>query len=317
MGCRRLEDLDQLGARPRVGASSATNATKLIAQLLPPEARTLYEQLKRNPRTSELGELGEVDIGAVTGDNKFFLVSDEHRRVLPDRLMRTCISKAVHVPGARLTRGDVSRLERAGAHVRLFVATKRTSKEMLAEAEAFLAAGIESGVDERFKCRTRNPWWAVPLPKRGVADLFLTYCAHRHPRLVVNQARALNTNTVHGVTLHDPAAARALTAGFYNSLTLLSAELVGRSYGGGVLKLEPTEAEALLIPPRRGELAERLPEIDTSLRAGDLQAVLSITDPVVLGDGLGLGADEIRALRLAGSQLRERRHARRKPARVS
>jgi hypothetical protein len=59
----------------------------------------------------------------------------------------------------------------------------------------------------------------------------------------------MHTNTLHGVTVAEGVSAKALAVGFYNSLTMLSAELLARSYGGGVLKLEPTEAEALLIPP--------------------------------------------------------------------
>jgi hypothetical protein len=35
---------------------------------------------------------------------------------------------------------------------------------------------------------------------------------------------------------------------FFNSLTLAWAEVCGRSYGGGVLELEPREAEELPIP---------------------------------------------------------------------
>jgi len=33
-----------------------------------------------------------------------------------------------------------------------------------------------------------------------------------------------------------------------NSVTLLGAELVGRSYGGGILKVEPKEADRLPVP---------------------------------------------------------------------
>jgi hypothetical protein len=99
-----------------------------------------------------------------------------------------------------------------------------------------------------------------------------------------------------------------------NSLTILSAELIGRSYGGGVLKLEPTEAEALLLPPLGG-VQEHLREVDALLREQDLEAVLDLVDPLVLGDGLGLRPAEIKALRSGAERLRERRKARgRRPA---
>jgi adenine-specific DNA-methyltransferase len=98
----------------------------------------------------------------------------------------------------------------------------------------------------------------------------------------------------------------ALAAGFYNSLTLLSAELEGRSYGGGVLKLEPTEAERLLLPPLAPELAGLLPAVDRAIRARDVEAAADLVDPVVL-TSLGLSADEIGVLRTARRQLQIRR----------
>ena len=108
---------------------------------------------------------------------------------------------------------------------------------------------------------------------------------------------------------------QALAAGFYNSLTLLSAELVGRCYGGGVLKLEPTEAEALLLPPIPDSAGDHLPEVDELLRAGNLAAVLDHMDRLLLVDGLGLTSRQVDALRSGAERLRGRRRTRgRSPA---
>ena len=45
---------------------------------------------------------------------------------------------------------------------------------------------------------------------------------------------------------------RAVIANTYTYLTAASAEIEGRSHGGGVLELEPTEAERLLMPAKLG-----------------------------------------------------------------
>src|SRR5207244_2442156 len=131
----------------------------------------------------------------------------------------------------------------------MFVADRRTPVQALRSAESHIERGRQAGLHERYKCRIRDPWWALTMPKQGIPELLLTYCSNEHPRLAANQVGALNTNTLHGVRCFDASHTQRLAAGFYNSLTMLSAELVGRSYGGGVLKLEPTEAEALLLPP--------------------------------------------------------------------
>jgi hypothetical protein len=40
----------------------------------------------------------------------------------------------------------------------------------------------------------------------------------------------------------------SLIAGFHNSLTILTSELEGRTYGGGVLELVPSEIAKLTVP---------------------------------------------------------------------
>ncbi len=107
--------------------------------------------------------------------------------------------------------------------------------------------------------------------------------------------------------------ADALAAGFINSLTLLSAELVGRSYGGGVLKLEPSEAEALLMPPLPATHGKSLDQVDRLIRAGDLTGALTISDQVLLQQQLGVTAAEVALLREALGRLRSRRRTRAKP----
>lgn len=135
--------------------------------------------------------------------------------------------------------------------------------------------------------------------------------AHKYPRLVVNQARAINTNSLHSVRLRnvDPT---AFVAGFYNSMTLLSCELLGRVYGEGVLKLEPSELRNILVvnPAELGisdKLRRRSTSIHLRLLRGDLIGVLDLVDDVVLSDGLGLSAEESSHLRKAYFQLQSMR----------
>jgi adenine-specific DNA-methyltransferase len=70
---------------------------------------------------------------------------------------------------------------------------------------------------------------------------------HHYPRLVLNQAEALTTDTAYRIVPKDITGSK-LVGCFVNSLTALTAELEGRHYGGGVLELVPSEIERLLIP---------------------------------------------------------------------
>ena len=204
------------------------------------------------------------------------------------------------------------------ARCRLLLLDETVDPSTFVSLKEYLDSGEEQRLHERFKCRQRTPWWALKLPREPIPDLFLTYCAHVHPRLAVNEARVMHTNTLHGVVVSPAVSPRALAAGFYNSLTMLSAELLARSYGGGVLKLEPTEAEALLVPTPHvlNRVLRLLGEVDDAVRAGEVERAFDIVDPIVLGGGLGLDDSMVDALRQGALRLRARRHARGRVART-
>jgi hypothetical protein len=286
----------------------------LLAELLPVETRALYSRLEDSPMVSRLGDWGDVDIGTVTGANSFFVLAKESAAHLHPSLLQNVVSKAAHVRSARLTRTDFGKLLTSGARCQLLLARPEMPEDVLSTAADHFADGELDGLHRRNKCRGRKPWWAIRPPRNPVPDILLTYCVHDYPRLVVNEARVMHTNTLHGLTLHDSRTRSRLTAGFYNSLTMLSAELVARSYGGGVLKLEPTEAEALLLPPLRGfDGRKLLCQVDRLIRAGQTERALEAVDEVVLKRALGLAPREVRMLRAGTDRLRHRRHARRRP----
>jgi adenine-specific DNA-methyltransferase len=72
--------------------------------------------------------------------------------------------------------------------------------------------------------------------------LLFTYMSHISPRIIANEADVTMVNSMHGVTLNEdaPDALRAtLPILACNSVTRLGAEVRGRAYGGGILKMEP------------------------------------------------------------------------------
>lgn len=279
-----------------------------LLSVLPPEAQHAYEFAAAHAQT--LGSMASVNIGAVTGANEFFLRTraEVAERQLAPELFTSVIGKASSISGAVLDDKDLDRLAAAGRPTELLL-TRNASSDHLRTIAPLIAEGEAKGYHTRYKCRIRSPWWAVPLPSGGVPHAFLTYMSNAYPRLALNRCMAVSTNTVHNLFLNDAAVAPLLAAGFYNSLTLLSAEIVGRSYGGGILKLEPTEAERLLIPPLPAVLAEVLPCVDSAIRAGDLGKALELVDSVVLAP-LGLTANDITVLRDARELLALRRRAR-------
>jgi hypothetical protein len=311
--CRTLAELDvgHMLRRRRQQRCAGEQRGKLLAELLDAETRAVYSRAEALEGVSRLGALAGVDIGTVTGANSFFLLSREAAEGVHPALLKPVVSRAAHVRSARFTNADYRTLVESGVPCRLLLADEAMPSEVIESVRDRIREGEADDLHLRNKCRARNPWWAVKLPRRPIPDLFMTYCAHEHPRIVLNEARVMHTNTLHGVIATKRGLARRLAAGFYNSLTMLSAELLARSYGGGVLKLEPTEAEALLIPELSGWDARRLlSKVDRFIRAGDLEGALNVVDPLVLEEGVGFSPAEIAALRRGADRLRRRRHAR-------
>jgi hypothetical protein len=102
------------------------------------------------------------------------------------------------------------------------------------------------------------------------------------PRLVHLGVKCTATDTIHRVTWRDPSCGRRHAVSFLNSWTLLASELTGRSYGGGVLELMPSEANQLPMPEPTEELEEVFEAADTRVRARDLFAAVEAVDNTVL-----------------------------------
>jgi adenine-specific DNA-methyltransferase len=311
IGVLPLRDLGQLTLDKIDGKGRGyLDPTLPLLRLLPMKSQRLYGRLAQHPKVKTLGALASVDIGVVTGANEFFLRSRDEieARGFDPSLFRVGVAKATDIEGARFGKADMRSLDARGRKTALLDAAGASDRALQTVRE-LVREGEELGFHDRYKCRIRSPWFALPIPRRGAPDAFLTYMSNGFPRFVLNDAKAISTNTIHNVSLLNGESPAALSAAFYNSLTLLSAELVGRSYGGGILKLEPTEAERLLIPAFDENLTDVLDDVDAALRARDLVRVLDLVDPHVLYP-LGLTKADVAGLRQAREKLSTRRRLR-------
>jgi hypothetical protein len=294
--------------------------------LLPGPARGLLAELAERVGLGLLGDWGRTTLGAVTGNNAYFTRSPEQVHSAgfePERdLVPLSPPGSRHLRGLGFDREAWLALGAAGGANWLF----RPAGDPSPAGAAYIEAGERSGVPAAYKCRVRSPWWRVPLAPP--ADLLLTYMNADTARLIGNQASVYHLNSVHGVRLR-PGLRRlgteTLPLAALNSLTLLGAEAVGRSYGGGLLKLEPAEAERLPVPEPElvGRLAPALAELRARVSAelasgrvagelpgaGLLRAV-KLVNSVLLVEGLGLTRAEVDLLASARQHLAGRRQAR-------
>ncbi|MGD1236788.1 Eco57I restriction-modification methylase domain-containing protein [Mycobacterium seoulense] len=279
---------------------------KWTKYFLDPAAIRMLRTLKGSTAMTRLGSVAAVDVGIVTGRNSFFTFTDAQARELG--LLPHCVplvSRSAQLSGLvydiDCRAGDLA----AGHRGWLLNAPRDPADPDLA---AHIEAGAAAGVDRGYKCSIRDPWWSTP--SLWIPDLFLLRQIHLAPRLTVNAAAATSTDTVHRVRLAAGVDPAALAAVFHNSVTFAFAEILGRSYGGGVLELEPGEAEQLPIPPPALAGSGLAGDVDLLLRAGETEKALDLVDRHVLIDGLGLPPEVVAQCRAAWVSLRDRRKRR-------
>lgn len=267
--------------------------------------------LREEGRAVPLSTHASVDVGVVTGKNAFFVLTRERVKELDvEQYATPLVGRASQLRGAELSASEWKRLAAEGERVFLFNVPTSVNGSLSAAGRRYVRLGEEQDVDKGFKCSVRTPWYSVP--SVWEPDCFFFRQIYDFPRLVVNAARATSTDTIHRLRSKLPA--EVVATSVYTHLTAASAEIEGRSYGGGVLELEPTEAERLLIPT---ELGRGMPiaECDKLIRAGRLDDVLQENDRLILHEGLGLSVAECSMLRRIWEKLRNRRMNRRKSTR--
>jgi len=268
------------------------------------EAGAVYAEALASGVAAPLGLIASVDIGFVSGANDYFILS--RQQAAYRRLPVSVLTPAVRRPG------DVPGLVADDEHIHLLLSLAGKPEPRNKNLLAYLAEGEAIDISGRYKCRVRRPWYAVPLP-RSKPHAFLPYMNHYGPRLIVNDADAWSSNLLHGVTLKLSAPpVRALAAAMCSSLTLLSAEIEGRAYGGGVLKLETKEAERLAVPvlstTSSGQLSREFQAVDRLRTAGDLEAAAALVDRILALDHSELwSAYETFRSRRLGRRERHRR----------
>jgi hypothetical protein len=251
-----------------------------------------------------LGNAADIGIGYVTGCNEFFHLSEGESKAwgIPKRYLRPAVTSLGEHRGLIFRQCDWNKLREAGRNVYLLALPDINEQKFPQEIRDYLANGRKLGVHSRFKCRVRDPWYSVPHVR--VAHALLSYMSGGLPKLVLNSNGFVAPNTLHVVRFAKVTTARNFVAGWHSSLTKLSCEVEGHPLGGGMLKLEPTEAKRLLVAlPRRGDRVSLSAQVDRLLREGAVEEARDLVDGQVLRRRFALSGEECLSLREGASYL--------------
>ena len=241
--------------------------------------------------STPLGEMATLRIGAVTGCNRVFLLNEDERNFAGIRRSDVVpiVGRARQVPG--LTVSTSSLRDKASQGDRTLLLAPQELGRKGSPVRNRLAT-----ISPRVRAKTlwfkkRDPWWRVQIGQP--ADALFTYMNDLGPRLVLAQGQVRSTNTLHQVffkknTTRTQRMAAALST--ISTFGQLAAERVGRSYGGGLLKFELTDARRMPVLPAEAAAVHRsFPRADVALRSGDLGTAGALADEAVVAPLLGPG----------------------------
>lgn len=301
----RSEDLAAVLNTPK-GGSSTSHLTTQKGRRIDSLAAHLLGELEQHSAVKKISDVATVRIGLVTGANKHFIRNAENLKQIgvPQESCVRLISRTRWLSGLDFTKEDLQELIEAGQQAILVRPTPAC--ENTPGIQQWIDEGIETGVHERYKCTIRDPWFRVDL--QPVPDAFATCARMGAPLIVLNRAGCQCTNALHAMSLHckSDASPPAIAVGFLTSAVSVWAELHGRRYGGGVLKMEPGTLNKTPVPIVQ-DAEDAFDELNKLIRDGRETEARKRADNLVLGDQLGLPKKDIGRLQQAHAQLMTQR----------
>lgn len=286
---RQCSDLSDLGSSSLVDYVPPSRNDRWSGLFASGSALEYLKGLLNEGAFVPLESWGKISLGVVTGNNGFFALSDEQTslyKMNADDYVPLCPPGSRHLRFLDFSEEDYARLSGEGCKTKLFYPRKG---ELSSAAMEYVGQGVARGVHHAYKCRKRSPWWRVPIG--DVPDAFITYMNSYGPNICSNSARVIALNSCHGLYFgeeHADLGRELLPLACMNSATFFGSEIVGRAYGGGMLKLEPKEASGLPVPSMEMilESAERLraikPYAMQLMRQRDYDAVVGLVDAILV-----------------------------------
>jgi hypothetical protein len=271
---------------------SSWNGTPLSSSYpythLSDQAKRCFDVLLSSETVMDLGDLAEIRIGIVTGANRFFVLDQatvEREGLLQDALTNI-VPSLTKLGGLAVSRNDLAELASAGERC-ILVDTLRVER-VSGRLKHYLARFPISARKENITFQKRDRWHEAN--DGAPPHAFLSYMSHKCPRLVLNTARTTSLNSVHRVYFFDHTQQdlqQLLAISLVSTFSQVSAEICGRTYGDGVLKLEPSEARMikLLCPIDKDqrEIANAFHRVDRLLRNLDYDGARKLADNFLLG----------------------------------
>jgi hypothetical protein len=211
--------------------------------------------MSRPPRVNgshgvSLSAFARVMRGIATGANEFFFLTAEQIRQhgLDKKYFKRAIGRTRDCRQDKLISDDIKTLDKAGRPTWLLSIGKESKEELPASLRNYIESGERLGLHERSLIKTRRPWYRME--ERSVPGLLFAYLGRRDCRFIENRAEVLPLTGFLCVYPWDKSNEyrEKLWRALNHPRTIANLPFVGKSYGGGAIKVEPRQLDSLEIP---------------------------------------------------------------------
>ncbi|MBI2871568.1 MAG: N-6 DNA methylase [Chloroflexi bacterium] len=244
---------DLLKEWTRAGCPAEGNRTIIVHRRLLAEG--LATGLSRSPvpegeQGPALGEFATVLRGIATGANDYFFLtsSQAHEMGIPHRLLVPAIGRTRDIEGDTITAERLKTLDGLGRPTWLLSLDGAPMESFPKEVQAYLERGEQMGLPGRPLISSRRPWYKMEV--RKTPPILFAYLGRRNARFIRNHAGVVPLTGFLCVypESEDPQFVEKLWRVLSYPGTIANLRLIGKSYGGGAIKVEPRALERLPLP---------------------------------------------------------------------
>lgn len=270
----------------------------------------LLRRIKSENKIKLCSDIMDVDVGIVTGLNEFFMLSKESvdKWKLKSHTTKV-VSKSNQMKGIVYTDLDFENNSKDNCPIHLFLPANQDFSTLPKVCREYIVHGEKMGFNSGYKCRIRKRWYITP--SLWTPDAYVLRQVGDYPKIIINKTDASSTDTIHRVRFKTKLQPEIIALSYLNSLTFAFSEILGRSYGGGVLTFEPSEIEEIPLPLLNHDNIDFV-RIDALIRQRKIEEALDIVDEELLIKQLHFSELEVHMLRGIWKKLSDRRNKRNK-----
>jgi len=245
--------------------------------------------------------------GIVTASNDYFIID---RKTVETYKLGNCVKRILKKSSycrSRIVYSNDDFIKMRDNNIKCFVLDlNKISSDLIPDnVKKYLDKGIDKKIHLRYKCKIRNNWYQIPSIHSAEAFVFKRAdCFHR---VLYNPDNILVTDAAYRIKIKEDFNIQSFVFSYYNSLSLLFAEIEGRYYGGGVLELTPNEFKRLPLPYIEANL-NQFNYLDSLFKSKKpIEEILEYTDDIILKKCYNITEDQIKILRETRQHLIEYR----------